>query len=205
MCKINAALALIAAALGMVAIGRSANAGLVPVPFPFHGVSPGIHFSEPTLAPIAHTKFCARYPDECAVPRDRIIFRGGATSATKERMAELADVNASVNRRIAPLIGTQKPATKEWSITPSRGDCNDYAVTKRHELLARGWPMRNLLLSEVVLSDGEHHLVLVVRLKGGDVVLDNLDSEIRSWSQATYRWVKMQRPGNPNYWMAVAE
>ena len=45
----------------------------------------------------------------------------------------------------------------------------------------------------------------VVRLKGGDVVLDNLDSALRSWSQATYRWVRMQTPGNPNYWVAVAE
>ncbi len=65
--------------------------------------------------------------------------------------------------------------------------------------------MRNLLLSEVVLFGGEHHLVLVVRLRGSDVVLDNLDSEVRRWSQAAYRWVRMQASSNPNNWVAVAD
>jgi len=206
MYKVNAAIALVTSVLGIAAIDGSANAGMVPVPFPFHGVVPqGIHFNGPALAPMAYAKFCLRYPHECMMPRTRIMFRGGPTRGTAERMAELAEVNAAVNRRIAPLTNERGLAGKEWLISPSHGDCSDYAVTKRHELLARGWPMRNLLLSEVVLFGGEHHLVLVVRLDGGDVVLDNLVSEIRSWSQVAYRGVRMQTPGNPNYWVAVAD
>jgi predicted transglutaminase-like cysteine proteinase len=45
-------------------------------------------------------------------------------------------------------------------------------------LLARGWPSRSLLLSEVVIPTGEHHQLLVVRVKNGDLVLDNLSDII---------------------------
>jgi hypothetical protein len=34
-----------------------------------------------------------------------------------------------------------------------------------------------LLLSEVVVSSGEYHLVLVLRTKSGDLLLDNLTSQ----------------------------
>ena len=79
-------------------------------------------------------------------------------------------------------------AAEKWLINPSHGDCNDYAVSKRSELLARGWPTRALLLSEVVTAWGEHHLVLVVRSSAGDLVLDNLTTQIRPWSrEPSYR------------------
>ncbi|MGY4478123.1 transglutaminase-like cysteine peptidase [Bradyrhizobium sp. USDA 3364] len=195
--------------LAIVALGASARdtqAGMVGFPLPLHGVIEKIRFSEPTLAPMAYTMFCMRYADECkSQPRARMVFRGGATRMTKQRIADLIEVNASVNRSIAPQRNERGLAGEEWLINPARGDCNDYAVSKRHELLARGWPMRNLLLSEVVTSWGEHHLVLVVRAKGGDVVLDNLNAQIRNWSQAHYRWVRMQTPANPDHWAAVAQ
>lgn len=59
-------------------------------------------------------------------------------------------------------------ATEEWLLSPPAGDCNDYAITKRHKLLEFGWPSRALLLSEVVIPSGEHHLVLVVRVTNND-------------------------------------
>ena len=43
---------------------------------------------------------------------------------------------------------------------------------------------RALLLSEVATSWGEHHLILVVRTSAGDLVLDNLTSQIRPWTRA---------------------
>jgi predicted transglutaminase-like cysteine proteinase len=87
-----------------------------------------------------------------------------------------------------------------WLVAPKAGDCNDYAVTKRHELLARGWPSRSLLLAEVVISSGEHHLVLVVRTRDSDLVLDNLNENIRHWSKTGYQWVRVQMPSNPKFW-----
>ena len=199
----------VALLLAIIALGTSAQntqAGMIGPPLGLRGVMEKIRFSEPTPAPMAYTMFCMRYSDECGQqPRARMVFRGGGTRLTKERQVELIAVNASVNRQIAPQRNERGLAGEEWVINPARGDCNDYAVSKRHELLARGWPMRNLLLSEVVTSWGEHHLVLVVRVKGGDIVLDNLSAQIRSWSKPNYRWVRMQTPENPDHWAAIAQ
>lgn len=194
--------------VGLTLLGgsvRNAYAGLVGSPLALRGAIERIRLSEATLAPMAFTMFCMRYSDECTAPRPRRIFRGGATRMTRDRLAELMDVNTRVNRMIVPERNERGLAGEEWLIAPSHGDCNDYAVTKRHELLARGWPMRNLLLSEVVTSWGEHHLVLVVRMRGGDIVLDNMTAQIRNWSKAPYRWVRMQTQHNPNYWASIAQ
>lgn len=160
-----------------------------------------IQFSVPTLAPMKHTFFCLKYPDECKV--DKIVFRGGPVRLTAQRWAELVRVNAAVNRAITPQPNTQGLAGEKWLISPKSGECHDYAVTKRHELLALGWPQRDLLLSEVVTSWGEHHLVLVIRTSNGDFVADNLTPDIRIWSQAPYQWVRIQSPDNPMIWSTM--
>jgi predicted transglutaminase-like cysteine proteinase len=95
--------------------------------------------------------------------------------------------------------------TDDWLIAPARGDCKDYAITKRHELLARGWPSRALLLFEVIVPDGQHHLILVVRTKDADLVLDNLNANIRTlaMTRPQYQWVRMESPQNPKFWSTV--
>jgi predicted transglutaminase-like cysteine proteinase len=67
-----------------------------------------------------------------------MIFRGGATRMTRERMAELMQVNTAVDRHIVPTPNERGLGGEEWLIAPSHGDCNDYAVTRRHELIAKG-------------------------------------------------------------------
>jgi predicted transglutaminase-like cysteine proteinase len=106
--------------------------------------------------------------------------------------------------KIAPELNELGLAGEEWLINPRSGECHDYAVSKRHELLDRGWPARALLLSEVVTHSGEHHLVLVVRTKNGDLVLDNLTPQIRPWSRAPYRWVRIQQPTDTRLWATVS-
>ena len=162
-----------------------------------------IQFNTSVLAPMAHTFFCLKYRNDCKVHKF-IVFRGGATTLTASRWAELVRVNAVVNRAITPQPNTEGVAAEKWLISPKSGDCNDYAVTKRHKLLALGWPARNLLLSEVVTTWGEHHLVLVVRTSDGDFVLDSLNQNIRSWTKASYQWVRIQSRGNPMFWSTVA-
>jgi predicted transglutaminase-like cysteine proteinase len=93
---------------------------------------------------------------------------------------------------------------EEWLLSPRAGDCNDYAVSKRHRLIARGWPSRSLLLTEVVLSSGKHHLVLVVRTREDDFILDNLADDIRPVSQGRYKWFRGQQEKNPKLWSIVS-
>jgi predicted transglutaminase-like cysteine proteinase len=176
-------------------------AGLASVP---NGVQQGIQFIRfdlPTLAPMAFTRFCLQYPSECETQRlasDRIELN-------EMRWSELETINRTVNSSIRPERNEEGLAGEKWLLGPLRGDCNDYAVTKRHQLIARGWPARTVLLSEVVTVSGEHHLVTVVRTEGGDLVLDNLTHQIMPWSRTPYRWVRMQMPKNPNYWASISK
>ncbi|HEX3442934.1 MAG TPA: transglutaminase-like cysteine peptidase [Pseudolabrys sp.] len=160
-----------------------------------------IVFGAPVLAPFAHTRFCLAYPAECKVRA--VIFRGGALPLTPKRRNDLVRINAEVNHTIRPQRTNESIADEKWLIAPASGDCNDYAVTKRHQLLARGWPARALLLAEVVIPSGEHHLVLVVRMREGDLVADNLDLTIRPWTATRYRWVRIQSPANPMLWRTI--
>jgi predicted transglutaminase-like cysteine proteinase len=190
-------LALAAALLGQ------AEAALLYAP-----LNPGfqllhIRLDSPTLAPLPHTRFCLDYPMECLKPP--IVFRSGRVPLTPKRLLELVTVNATVNSAIRPEAHRNGVADERWRLAPPVGQCHDYAVTKRHELIARGWPAQSLLLAEVVTMWGEHHLVLVVRTKTVDLVIDNLTTEIRSWAGTNYRWVRIQTVKNPVLWAKVRE
>jgi predicted transglutaminase-like cysteine proteinase len=180
---------------------QSAIAGFVGTPQGLGAMMKRISFSNYTLPPMVFTQFCLHYANQCKP--QRIVFRGGPVHLTAERWDDLKAVNKAVNTAIIPEANTEGLAGEKWLINPVSGDCNDYAVSKRSELLARGWPTRALLLSEVVTSWGEHHLVLVVRTSAGDLVLDNLTPQIRPWAKAPYQWVRIQTPKNPNYWASL--
>lgn len=154
-----------------------------------------------TLAPFAHTHFCLHYPKECAQSQGGT----GPMELTAARRQELVKVNAQVNRSICSKDQPhgEHGELEQWLLSPTTGDCNDYAVTKRHELAKLGWNPAALLLAHVVTTWGEHHLVLVVKTTEGDLVLDNLNANVRVWSNTQYRWVSIQSPKNPLYWQKV--
>lgn len=189
------------AAAAIMGACQSASAGLLGMPIGLRSAIQSIKFVTPTLAPMAHTRFCLRYEDEC---RARPLFRSSPVILTDERWEDLREVNRIVNWSIIPEPNELGLAAETWLINPRHGDCNDFAVSKRHELLKRGWPARALLLAEVETRSTEHHLVVVVRTKNGDLVLDNLTPQIRPWSRTPYRWVRIQMPNNPRYWSTVA-
>lgn len=161
-----------------------------------------IAFDNPVLAPMGHIRFCLQYPDECRA--SSLDFRRRHIELSVARWNELNEVNREVNRDIAP-DPTLGPQTALWKIAPASGNCHDYAVTKRHDLLSRGWPSQNLLLAEVVVPSGEHHLILVVRMKDADLVLDNLNGNIRTaaMTRYQYQWVRIESPYNPKFWLNV--
>ena len=185
------------------AFQQTADAAFVGAPMGLRGAIQYIKFDQPTLPPMAFTMFCLKYENECK-PR-RIVFRGGRVKLTSERAAQLRDVNQEVNASIRPEPNLEGLRGEKWLLHPASGDCNDYAVTKRHDLIAKGWPPRSVLLSEVVTTWGEHHLVVVVRTFSGDLVLDNLTGQILPWSKKSYRWVRIQTPKNPSYWASLGE
>jgi len=146
------------------------------------------------LAPFSFVKFCLDYPSDC--PNSAGPGRIHLTSA---HMAELAIVNRAVNAAIRPTPDTS--ALRFWRLNVSAGDCNSYAVAKRHELIRRGWPAAALALTVAKTSWGEGHLVVTVRTDQGDLVLDNLRSTIIAWQKTGYHWIMRQSEVNPQFWV----
>lgn len=198
-------LAAVAAVVVAGGVQQSAEAAFVGAPLGLRGAIQYIKFDQPTLAPMAFTIFCLKYKDECRPRPQRIVFRGGRLKLTPERLAQMQEVNQRVNTAIRPEANLEGLRAEKWLLHPASGDCNDYAVTKRHDLIAKGFPARSVLLSEVVTTWGEHHLVVVVRTFSGDLVLDNLSGHILPWSKKPYRWVRIQSPKNPNYWASLGD
>ena len=118
------------------------------------------------------------------------------------RVGDLDQINERVNARIE---GRDADATKPWRIIAAEdaildGCCHDYAVTKRAELLGRGWPRSRLLLAEVGYSTKEDHMVLIAVLDNGEqMVLDNL-RPITPWSASGYHLIRRQSAADPNLW-----
>jgi predicted transglutaminase-like cysteine proteinase len=190
------------------AIAVLALSGAIPAganaPGPAPGINPGSHivFGKSVLAPMAYTRFCLRYKGEC-LARPPIIFRSALRPMTGDRWGELHAVNIQVNRAIRYQNSLNAAPLEQWTIAPKHGICNDYAVTKRHELMRLGWPRRALLLAEVATAGSVNHTVLVVRTSEGDVVLDSMTPAIRRWSATSYRWIRIQSPDHPRLWAKV--
>jgi predicted transglutaminase-like cysteine proteinase len=196
--KILATAVVIAATLG----ASASQATLFSYPRMLEQQVDRMNFDRFVLAPMGHVRFCLNHPADCQA--GKMDFRRRHILLTAQRWNELNKVNREVNRDIVP-DPTLGPATEEWKISPLSGNCHDYAVTKRHELLVQGWPSRALLLAEVIVPSGEHHLVLVVRTKDADLVLDNLNANIVTAAMTRYRyqWVRVESPLNPRFWSSV--
>lgn len=148
------------------------------------------------LAPFSFAKFCVDYPEECRADSgpSRVTLNG-------LRMAQLVEINHAVNAAIRPERDTS--TFHYWRLDADAGDCNDYAVQKRHELLSLGWPAAAVALTVAKTGWGEGHLVVTVRTDQGDLVLDNLRSSIVPWRRTGYQFIMRQSGANPQFWVAL--
>jgi predicted transglutaminase-like cysteine proteinase len=154
-------------------------------------------------APFAHIVFCKENPDDCAAPK-RTRWGRAPITLTSQRMNQLRLVNSSINHAIAPRNDdAAMMGGDNWALAPVAGDCEDYAVTKRHALIAAGWPARTLRLAITYTSFGEGHLVLVVKTSTGDMVMDNRIDAIRKWNKSGLRWRMIQASFNPRKWLTL--
>jgi predicted transglutaminase-like cysteine proteinase len=118
---------------------------------------------------------------------------------------EMQEVNRAVNLAIKPMDDERHYGRAEyWNIpTDGYGDCEDYALTKRRDLIAAGFPAQTLRIAVVVTWRGESHAVLTIVTDHGDYVLDNLTSSIQSWDDAGYQWIERQDPNKAWGWVSL--
>jgi predicted transglutaminase-like cysteine proteinase len=151
--------------------------------------------------PVGYVDFCRNFTDQC---ESRGIDTPEGLSA--DRWRELRSVNSGVNHTIAPATDLALYHTEEvWTLPKSRGDCEDYVLLKRKELVERGWPTSALLVTVVFDEVGDGHAVLLARTNRGEFVLDNKTDAIRPWYETAYQFVKRQSTSDPNRWVALGD
>jgi predicted transglutaminase-like cysteine proteinase len=155
--------------------------------------------ASPTLSPFQHVRFCLRYPADCKSDPTETT----TVELTAETLETIHRVNRDVNASIMPVARSNAIADGGWTISPASGDCNDYAVTKRHELVQSGFPAKAVRLAVVKTPSGIGHLVLVVSTNKGSLVLDNLSETILPWQLTKYHWVKIQSTSDARYWFEI--
>ncbi|MEQ1653414.1 MAG: transglutaminase-like cysteine peptidase [Hyphomicrobium sp.] len=150
--------------------------------------------------PYGFVRFCEVQPDECMSGlADDLRFQ-----ATPERLSELDEVNRTVNHEIEPATDAEIYGVNElWTLPKARGDCEDFALLKRHRLMERGWPSNSLLITVVRDEKNEGHAILTARTSQGDFVLDNKIEAVRLWNQTPYHFVMRQSYIDPKVWVSL--
>ncbi len=155
-----------------------------------------------TLPPFGFVQFCEITPSECNSGQgndQRFV-------ATPERLSELDEINRAVNKAIQPVTDIDHYGVSELWVIPrdNKGDCEDYALMKRHILMhQRGWPANALLMTVVRDEQGDGHAVLTARTAQGDFILDNKAEEVKLWYLTPYAYVMRQSYLNPKVWVSL--
>ena len=152
----------------------------------------------PATPPDGAADLCAKYSWACE--KSGQIAQGGEGA-----MGILRAVNSQANRTIKPISDLQQYQIKErWSLpTREGGDCEDYALAKKKELIRIGLSTQQFLIATVLDRKRQSHAVLIVKTGMQDLVLDNLTNKILPWNKTGYTFLRMQDPRNPRLWVSV--
>lgn len=153
-----------------------------------------------TEAPSGYIAFCARQPTECAdAPGspDTIALDAASWQA-------LQTTNSAYNAAIHPEEDAVHYGRVDyWTIpTDGYGDCEDYALAKRHALIAAKFSPRALRIAIARSAQGEAHAVLTVATDHGDYVLDNMTDAVLPWGETKLSWIARQTPGQ-SQWVSL--
>ncbi len=155
-----------------------------------------------TSIPVGHAEFCQARPLECQPNSNPVA----TVPLTEALWMQLLSINAGVNGAVVPVTDEQLYQTSEfWTYPNGYGDCEDYALLKRRELINAGWPASTLLLAVVKQANGEGHAVLMVRTDRGDLVLDNQVGSVDLWSQTPYKFIKRQSQADAGQWVDMID
>ena len=148
----------------------------------------------PVASPYGADQFCILSPSFCD--------ERTTVSAPLSDMSILERINATVNVSIVPeALDTPRERrieTRDWRVVmpDMLGACVEYATTKEWLLAWGGVPEGAMRLAQVRSPRDSDptmmHMVLLVRIDGGVVVLDNLTPVIRPADSAGYDWLAVQ-------------
>jgi len=157
-----------------------------------------IRSSASSPPPSGALELCKQYAWACA--------RSGAISmSSAQEMQLVRQINRKVNASTHEVTDQLQYKTREvWALPTSRGgDCEDFALLKKRDLIEVGIDPSRLLIATVLDRQRNAHAVLVYRSSQGDLVLDNLTSTVKPWSAKKYLFLRMQNPDHPEKWVGV--
>ena len=180
------------------AVGAQELAAIPPIP-PADHPSSFMQVFGAAEPPLGFVVFCQEDPSECAPNSNS----AKPVAVSPPRLSDLEEVNRWVNQSITPVTDFEHYGVKEyWTIpTDGKGDCEDYALLKRHMLIERGWSASALLITVVMDENNEGHAVLTARTRTGELILDNRSNDIRPWTKTPYEYVMRQSSRNPQMWV----
>lgn len=156
------------------------------------------------------TQFTASPPPSGARQLCRQYSWACASSAAKkmhssQEMQLVKTINRKVNASTREITDQSQYKTREhWALPTSRGgDCEDFALLKKRDLIRAGIDPSKLLIATVLDTRRNSHAVLVYRSNQGDLVLDNLTNRIKPWADTRYLFLRMQDPKQPRNWVGV--
>jgi predicted transglutaminase-like cysteine proteinase len=155
-----------------------------------------------TSIPVGHLEFCNSHPGECRA-NDRIV---PAMELTDYTWQQLVSVNAYYNQNVTPVTDQDLYKVAEfWTFPNGFGDCEDFALAKRRDLINSGWDPSTLMVAVVKEANGNGHAVLLARTDRGDLVLDNQDGTVRLWSETPYKFIKRQSQAHSGQWVDMID
>jgi predicted transglutaminase-like cysteine proteinase len=160
---------------------------------------------EATSVPFGWADFCSRTESDGDC---NVATLAAADAVMDARAWGIARrINLTVNMTVEPVSDMENYGVVDYWTYPNngKGDCEDYALQKRRELMKAGFPREALLMTVVRDQEGEGHAVLMLKTTSGDFVLDNKVNEIRRWTRTGYHFVKRQSQENPNVWVSLHE
>jgi predicted transglutaminase-like cysteine proteinase len=162
---------------------------------------PFMHTGGRTTQPVGHYEFCQRLPAECR----EVTPKQPPVALTRKLWASMVDVNNAVNTMVTPETDMEIWGKEEvWSYpTNGVGDCEDYVLEKRRQLMRLGVPPGNLLITVVRQPNGDGHAVLTVHTSNGDYILDNLEPRILAWADTDYTFLKRQSERSSGDWVSI--
>jgi predicted transglutaminase-like cysteine proteinase len=189
MIKAGAMSLLLAAVCGLSGFSGAANAS-----------ESFMHVAGRTTQPVGHYEFCQTVPEECG----QKTTSKTPVQLTRKLWAAIVDINNNVNVAVEPRTDMEMWGQEEhWSYPEGFGDCEDYVLEKRRQLMALGVPAGSLLITVVRQPDGSGHAVLTIRTSAGEFILDNLEPRVLAWADTEYTYLKRQSERHSGVWMQI--
>ena len=187
------------AALRILAVGTALGLGMAVAAAGPAYAGKLVVSTKSVAAPLGARDLCARYAWACATSS------AGAITDSRAKLKVADRVNRAVNRAVREISDARQYRRREHWALPTRlgGDCEDFALLKKRELIRAGIAPDRLAIATVLDRRRQAHAVLVLKTAAGDYVLDNLTSQIKPWDRTGYSFLRMQDPRAASGWRAV--